>query len=215
MIAVTTTPYGSGSNSQATGTGANGGFGATSTGSNGDGGGSSTGISNPLDSNSKGVPVAAIAGAAAGGFAFVLFLLLVALRYRRHRLRNRPPPPPAILGPGPRLGPGDGPDWSKAELSNTEAKAVSPKSTVPRKPVSVVSPVSPVGRPSALSSPNQRPAEMAVPPAPFRAEVPGGPNAQELHHDVPQYEVSGSHQFPAEMGASLSGPFEMAGDRHW
>lgn len=117
--------------------------------------------------------------------------------------------------PGPRPGPG-GHDWSKAELPSTESNPVPPKSGLLRKPVSnAVSPVSPVGRPSPLSSPNQRPAEMPAPPAPFRSEVPAGPNAQELHHDVPQYEVSGSHQFPAEMGSNLSGPFEMDGGRHW
>ncbi|CZR51519.1 uncharacterized protein PAC_01396 [Phialocephala subalpina] len=213
LSSVATTAYGSGSGSKATSTGKYSNGGATST-STGDGGTSSTTNTNtgpnPLGTTKSGVPVAAIAGAVGGAVVFICFLLFVGWRYRRRRMQNKPLPPMITGG-----NPGGRPDWSKAELPNTETKAISPKSLLLRKPVPM-SPVSPIDdRPNPLASPQRRPAEMAVPPAPLRAEVPSGPNAQELHHDAPQHEVHGSNQFPVEMGANLRGPFEMDGDRNW
>ncbi|KAE8442365.1 hypothetical protein EG329_003436 [Mollisiaceae sp. DMI_Dod_QoI] len=216
LPAVVTTPYGSGGGgSQATATGKYSNGGASSTGSvngNGGNGGSSTSVTNPLGSSSSGVPVAAIAGAIAGAVVFICIMLFVGWRYRRGRMHPKPPAPVMVESSGD-----DGrPDWSKAELPNTETTAISPKSSLLRKPVSgILSPVSPIDSPNPFSVPQRRPAEMSARPAPNRAEVPGGPNAQELQHNMRQHEVPGSNQFPVEMGASLSGPFEMDSGHHW
>ncbi|KAF8859355.1 hypothetical protein BDZ45DRAFT_742392 [Acephala macrosclerotiorum] len=205
LSSVATTAYGSGSGSTATSTGKYTNGGATST-SSGDGSFSTTVTDNPLGSTKSGIPVAAIAGAGGGAVLFICFMLFVGWRYRRRRMQDKPPP--FMTEENPRR-----PEWAKSELPNTEATVVSPKSSLLRKPVAGVT--SPVSRINDRSSPISRPAEMAVPPALVRAEVPSGPNAQELHHDVPQHEVHGSNQFPAEMEANLRGPFEMDGDRNW
>lgn len=203
---VVTTPYPSKTGSQATATGRNSFGGTTATASSGDGLLPTT-ITGPSPSgSSKGVPVAAIGGAVGGGVLFICFMLFVGWRYRRQNLKNKPPP--TIVEPGSNDG---RPDWSKAELGNTETTTMSPKtSLLKKKPVpGATSPVSPID-----SSPGQRPLEIAGSPRTLPAQLPSGPNAQELHHDMPQYEVPGSTHHPVEMSANLSGPFEMDAHRY-
>jgi hypothetical protein len=121
-------------------------------------------------------------------------MAFVGWRYRRRSHKSKP----TELAANEAGDNNNNNDYSKAELPNTEA-AAGPQSSLLRKPIASVSqsPVSPLDEEKAKAfrrSPQPTQAEMD---APNRMEVPGGPNAQELPHDRPQYEVQGSNQFPS------------------
>jgi hypothetical protein len=158
----------------------------------------------PGISNGGGLPIGAIAGGAAGGVVVIIFMAFVGWRYRRRSHRSKPTELAANEAGNNNNNNNNNNDYSKAELPNTEATA-GPRSSLLRKPVASVSvtqsPVSPLDEEKAKAfgrSPQPTQAEMD---APNRTEVPGGPNAQELPHDRPQYEVQGSNQFPSSPNA--------------
>jgi hypothetical protein len=146
-----------------------------------------------------GLPIGAIAGGVAGGVVVIIFMAFVGWRYRRRSYGSKPTELAAN-----EAGNNYNNNYSKAELPNTEA-AAGPGSSLLRKPVAPVSvtqsPVSPLDEEKKKAfekTPQPTQAEMD---APNRMELPGGPNAQELPHDRPQYEVPGSNQFPASPNA--------------
>jgi hypothetical protein len=144
-----------------------------------------------------GLPIGAIAGGAAGGVVIIIFMAFVGWHYRRRSHRSKPTELAAKEA-------GNNNDYWKAELPNTEV-ASGPQSSLLGKPVASVSvtqsPVSPLDEEKAKAfgrSPQPTQPEMD---ATNRREVPGGPNAQELPHDRPQYEVQGSDQFHSSPNA--------------
>jgi len=119
----------------------------------------------------KGIPMAAIIGIAIGAVIIIALIGFGGWRYRRSRL-NKPPKPynPNEFPPnynGNSLG-------GKAELASTSVSPLPFKNEVFNKPA--LSPgVTPITQ--------EKPSEMAVPPAAYRAEAPGTTNSAELHHD--------------------------------
>jgi hypothetical protein len=147
-----------------------------------------------------GLPIGAIVGGVAGGVVVIIFMAFVGWHYRRRSHRSKP----TELAANEAGNNNNNNDYWKAELPNTEA-ASGPQSWLLGKPVASVnvtqSPVSPLDEEKAkafVRPPQPTQAEMD---APNRTEVPGGPNAQELPHDRPQYEVQGSDQFPSSPNA--------------
>ena len=164
-------------------------------------------------------------------------MAFVGWRYRRCSHRSKPTELAAN-----EAGNNYNTDYSKAELPNTEA-AAGRRSSLLRKPVAPVSvtqsPVSPLDGEKTKAfdrTPLPTQAEMdasngmEVPGGPNAQELPhdrpqyevpssnqfhASPNAQELHHDRPQYEVPGSNQYPIELNTPRAnmneGPFEMDG----
>ena len=194
FLLVTTTPYASNTNGYTSGPYYSYGPTTTSAGS------TPGGTIKPHGSSGGKLPIAAIAGGAGGALVFIIFIAFVGWRYRRRSDKKRP------FGDA-GFGRENKPDFSKPELANSEVARPPAKNTILRKPAPVVNqaPVSPLEREGRMDAPN-------------RVEVPAGPNAQEMPHDRPQYEVHGSHQHPFELSGARAnmneGPFEMDG-RPW
>ena len=183
------------------------------------GGASNANKSTDATTEKKGIPIAAIIGISVGAVILIGLIVFGGWKYRRSRLNKRTYSlnefPPSYNGNN--LG-------GKAELASTSVSPLPPKSEIVRKP-----PLSP-GVPPITQ---EKPSEMPVPPAAYRAEAPGTTNSAELHqdyrlnHQAPEWgrqgptaiEMHGQPRDPRhEMpGANMNnGPYyEMPGHHGW